>query len=391
MTVAETLARPKVCFIVATPFTVVAFLAGHLKLAAKNYEVTVVTDLTGIDSDSLDIPGVTFCHAPISRKVALWRDLVAFAKIFRLFRAERFTAVVSVTPKAGLLTAIVAFTTRVPTRIHWFTGQVWATKKNPYRFIVKSADRVIAGLSTSLLADSRSQRDFLIAEKVICRDTCEVLREGSISGVDEKRFAPDRVARKSMRIELGIPDSAIVVIFLGRINRDKGVLDLAEAITYLDTKSAVHSVWVGADEEQLGPVLRAIMAPSGHNAHFVGASESPERYLAGADVLCLPSYREGFGTSVIEAAATGIPAVVSDIYGLADAVVKGVTGVVFPVGDARELSACLTLVIDYPRVRQRLADAARTRAREFFRQEEITAEFRDFLASRLRTTRVRVR
>lgn len=390
MTVAETLARPKVCFIVATPLTVVAFLGGHLKLAAKNYEVTVVTDLTGMGSDSLDIPGVTFCHAPISRKVALWRDLSALAQIFRLFRAERFAAVVSVTPKAGLLTAIAAFTTRVPIRIHWFTGQVWATKKNPYRFIVKSSDRVIAGLSTFLLADSKSQRDFLIAEKVIRRDTCEVLKEGSISGVDEKRFAPDSVARKSVRADLGIPDSVIVVIFLGRINRDKGVLDLAEAITYLDTKSTVHSVWVGADEEQLGPVLRATMAPSGHHAHFVGASESPERYLAAADVLCLPSYREGFGTSVIEAAATGIPAVVSDIYGLADAVVKGETGVVFPVGNARELSACLALVIDYPRVREKLAHAARTRALEYFRQEDIVAGFRDALAEQLRTKRVRV-
>lgn len=390
MKVARTPVRPKVCFVVATPMTVRAFLGGHLRMAAENYEVTVITDLTGVDSKSLNIPGVTFRHAPISRKVALWRDLTALARIFRLFRAERYAAVVSVTPKAGLLTAIAAFTTRVPTRIHWFTGQVWATKKNPSRFIVKSADRVIAGLSTFLLADSKSQRDFLIAEKVIRRDTCEVLREGSISGVDDKRFAPDKIARTSVRTELGIPESAMVVIFLGRINKDKGVFDLAEALASLETKSAVHSVWVGTDEEQLGPLLREIMARSGHNAHFVGASEAPERLLAAADVLCLPSYREGFGTSIIEAAATGIPAVVSDIYGLADAVVQGETGVVFPVGNARELSACLALVIDYPRVREKLAHAARTRALEYFRQEDIVAGFRDALAEQPRTKRVRV-
>lgn len=389
MTAAKTPMCPKVCFVVATPMTVVSFLGGHLKIASKHYEVTVITDLTGVDSKSLNIPDVNFYHLQISRKIALWRDLVAFAQIFRLFRAERFTAVVSVTPKAGLLTAIAAFTTRVPTRIHWFTGQVWATKKNPYRFILKSADRVIAGLSTFLLADSRSQRDFLIAEKVIRGYTCEVLREGSISGVDEKRFAPDKVARRSVRTELGIPDSAMVVIFLGRITRDKGVFDLAEALAYLETESTVHSVWVGTDEEQLGPLLRDIMARSGHNVHFVGASEAPERFLAAADVLCLPSYREGFGTSVIEAAATGVPAVVSDIYGLVDAVVKGETGVVFPVGNARELSACLTLVIDYPRVREKLADAARTRALEYFRQEDLVAGFRDALAEQLRAKRVR--
>jgi glycosyltransferase involved in cell wall biosynthesis len=246
-----------------------------------------------------------------------------------------------------------------------------------------TADRVIATFSTYLLADGRSQRDFLIAKKVVRGESCTVLRQGSISGVDQKRFRPDPDARRLIRTDLEIPEDAVVVIFVGRVNRDKGVVDLAEALALLQTKSTVHSVWVGSDEEGLVPVLRGTMAASGHSSHFVGFTEAPERFLAAADVLCLPSYREGFGTSVIEAAAAGLPAVVSDIYGLADAVVKGETGVVFPVGNYRELSACLTLMIDHPSVREKLARAARARAREFFRQEDIVQQFRHVLADQI--------
>lgn len=374
---------PKVTFIAASPTTIAAFLEPHLRKAVKNYDVTVITDLTGASLDSIRIPGVTYCHAPISRRIALLRDIRALWRIFRLVSGGGYSAVVSVTPKAGLLMSIAAFFARVPVRIHWFTGQVWANKPKPFRFLLKTADRVIATFSTYLLADGKSQRDFLIAEKVLHGESCTVLREGSISGVDEKRFRPDPDARRSIRAELEIPDDAVVVIFLGRITRDKGGVDLAEALAILQTKSEVYSVWVGADEEELAPLLQTTMEAAGHSSHFVGATLTPERFLAAADVLCLPSYREGFGTSVIEAAAAGVPAVVSDIYGLADAVVKGKTGVVFPVGNYRELSACLMLMIDHPRVREKLAGAARARTREFFRQEDIVKEFRDFLARQL--------
>lgn len=375
--------RPKVSFIAASPTTIAAFLEPHLRKAVKNCDVTVITDLTGASLDSIRIPGVTHCHAPISRKIAPLRDIRAIWRIFRLASGGGYSAVVSVTPKAGLLMSIAAFFARVPVRIHWFTGQVWANKPKPFRFLLKTADRVIATFSTDLLADGKSQRDFLIAERVVHGESCTVLREGSISGVDHKRFRPDPDARRLIRAELEISDDAVVVIFLGRITRDKGVVDLAEALAILQTKAKVHSVWVGADEDELGLFLQATMEAAGHSSHFVGATSTPERFLAAADVLCLPSYREGFGTSVIEAAAVGVPAVVSDIYGLADSVVNGKTGVVFPVGNYRELSACLMLMIDHPRVRGKLARAARARTRESFRQEDIVKEFGDFLARQL--------
>lgn len=390
MNAPEKTLRPKVAFVATSPTTIAAFLNPHLRKAAEDYDVTVVTALNGVSLDSVRIPGVSYCHAPISRGIALVEDIRALWRIFCLVSRGGFSAVVSVTPKAGLLASTAAFTARVPVRIHWFTGQVWANKPNPFRYLLKTADRVIATFSTDLLADGMSQRDFLISQRVLGGQSCTVLRQGSIVGVHHRRFRPDPDARRSVRADLEIPDDAVVVIFLGRLNRDKGVVDLARALATLETKSRVHSVWVGPDEEGVVPLLVARMEVAGHSSHFVGLSETPERFLAAADVLCLPSYREGFGTSVIEAASAGVPAIVSDIYGLSDAVVKGKTGLVFPVGNYRELSACLRLMIDHPRLRAKLARAARVRTREFFRQEDIVNEFGDFLARQLLEVRPRV-
>ena len=117
-----------------------------------------------------------------------------------------------------------------------------------------------------------------------------------------------------------LPIEAIVFLFIGRLTRDKGVLDLAQAFKYLNAASA-HLLFVGPDEQNMQAELISLLETDSQNIHFVGHTNTPESYMAAADVLCLPSYREGFGTVVIEAAAVGIPAIASRIYGLTDAVV----------------------------------------------------------------------
>lgn len=106
-------------------------------------------------------------------------------------------------------------------------------------------------------------------------------------------------------------------------------------------------------------------------------TDRPEAYLDASDVLCLPSYREGFGTVVVEAAAMGLPAIVSRIYGLSDAVIADSTGILFPVGDVDALHESMCRLLD-PGLRLRLGSAARERAKAEFSAEHITTYWRNY-------------
>jgi glycosyltransferase involved in cell wall biosynthesis len=310
----------------------------------------------------------------IERAISPLHDLRGLLQLVRLLRAHGFAAVHSVTPKAGLLAAIAGFVSRVPVRVHTHTGQVWATRKGLARTILKALDRVIARLDTHVLVDSVSQRDFLRAQGVLTASQGEVLGCGSVSGVDGVRFRPDAASREAIRGELSIPPSARVFLFVGRLNRDKGVLDLASAFERVAReRDTVFLIYVGPDEDSLAPDIRSRCGHSASRVRFVSWTEAAECYMAASDVFCLPSYREGFGSVVIEAAAAGLPAIGSRIYGIVDAIEDGKTGLLFSVGRVPELAAAMATLAADDEMRGSMGKAARTRALRDFSRETLTS------------------
>jgi glycosyltransferase involved in cell wall biosynthesis len=233
---------------------------------------------------------------------------------------------------------------------------------------------MLAACATRLLADSRSQAQFLAQQGIVREDGIDVIENGSICGVDTNRFRPDPMARCQVRKELGIAEAAALVLFVGRLNRDKGVLDLAAAFESLSaTWPDVWLLVVGPDEADLRGRLRArARGDGGSRMRFIGATPQPERFMAAADVLCLPSYREGFGSVIVEAAACGCPCVASRIYGVTDAVEENVTGFLHPPGDVEALRDCLARVCADPGHARMLGERARERARALFEQSRVT-------------------
>jgi glycosyltransferase involved in cell wall biosynthesis len=115
--------------------------------------------------------------------------------------------------------------------------------------------------------------------------------------------------------------------------------------------------------------------------HFTGLTDSPETFMAAADVFCLPSYREGFGLVVLEAAACGIPSVASSIYGLTDAIQEGVTGLLHQPKNVSEIQDCLMRFVDDKELRAQMGRAARERAVAVFNETRVTGEFLSYLDS----------
>lgn len=369
--------KEKVCLVVSSAMTVKAFLQEPIRRLCEHYDVHVAVNLArgetlgGIESLVKVMP------VGIERKISPWRDLQALWQLIRLFRCHKFKLVHSVTPKAGLLAMMAAFIAGVDVRIHTFTGQVWVTRSGLARRLLKSLDGLIAALTTYTLVDSASQRQFLLDEGVLSDERSGVLADGSISGVDVGRFRPNAEERERIRHELNIPDDDTIFLFLGRLNRDKGVLDLANAFVRMNDLRA-HLLVVGPDEEQIGPQIQQIVRSCAERVHFVAFTNQPESYMAAADVLCLPSYREGFGSVVIEAAAAGIPAIGSRIYGVVDAIAENETGLLFGARDVPALQACLSVMAsDRPR-RIQLGRQAYERAQSAFSSERLAEAWLDF-------------
>lgn len=350
----------------------------HIEHLSAEHEITVVSNYAAAPPAA--DAHAAYLHAPLARQIEPLNDLRAVHRLWSLFRRQHFDAVLSVTPKAGLLGMLAARLAGTPVRIHWFTGQVWATRSGLARHAFKNADRLIAGLASHLLADSPSQRDFLAREGVCRTEKVEVLGDGSICGVDDTRFRPDAAARQSVRQEHAIPSDAPLVLFLGRLNRDKGIRELADAMLLLDERfPQLHWLIVGPDEGGMVDHVRSVAGRLGDRLHFQGFTAAPQNYMAAADIFCLPSYREGFGSSALEAAATGIPSVATRIYGLTDAVEDGVSGILVPPRDATALAAGLERLLADPELRQKMGLTARKRALKRFSRQRITSELHAFL------------
>jgi len=244
--------------------------------------------------------------------------------------------------------------------------------------MLKQFDKLIVLFATHVLADSPSQRDFLVAEGVLPQGKGIVIGHGSICGIDAHRFHPDAQVGNAVRAELGINAEQTVILFLGRLNRDKGIPELAAAFAAIAAQHAdVVLLLVGAEEDFPFLRIQEVCGMYRDRLRRVNFTPTPERYMAAADIFCLPSYREGFGQVIIEAGASGVPSVASKIYGITDAIEDGKTGLLFPAGDVAALTRALLKLIENRELRQIMGEAARVRALALFASDKITAELID--------------
>lgn len=366
----------RICIVTASELTLKVFLAAQVRKMQQSCEVTIVVNTD--NSKLLEELGIRAKLKPVSiqRQISFISDLKALFILIQFFQTQKFDLVHSISPKAGLLTMLASFLTRVPTRIHTFTGQVWVTKKGVSRWMLKFFDKVISFCGTHLLADSFSQREFLIKNNIVSFHKSYVLGKGSICGVDINKFSPNSSVRNSLRQKFNIGNNAIVFLFIGRINHDKGILDLHKAfVKNLINDENIHLLLVGPDEENLIPQIfhkfESISLNASSKFHYVGYTDTPEQYMATADILCLPSYREGFGNVIIEAASVGLPALASRIYGITDAVVDGETGLLHEAGNIQDITDKMSFLLNNFELRQSLAKQAYLRARQDFDQTKI--------------------
>lgn len=380
----------KVVRVVTASYVVPWHLNNTLKRMPPDFEVCVVGQDVSKNGDLY--PNVRFVDIDINRKKSLFSDFIALIALCRFFLSYRPDIVHSIMPKAGLLTALSGFICRVPVRIHTFTGQTWVAKEGLAHYFYYLLDKLINLLNTSCLTDSYSQSIFLLENKISdSGQPLPVLSKGSLSGVDISRFDLNGLSGAAMQLQttLGLEKDNFVFAFIARKTRDKGAVDVLKAFSAVSTiANNSRLLFVGPDEDGEIERLRKSNPELFKNVIDVGHVSNHEVYLAITDVLCLPSYREGFGSIVIDAAAMSVPTIGSRIPGLTDSIVDTQTGLLFSAGNLGELIAHMLAFVENPKMREDMGSRAKARVDEFFTADRLYAALKEFYLKSARAIRV---
>lgn len=372
--------RKRVCILATVPFALKWFMTPHIIFLREKCDLTLVANGSSEDLAGLLGKYVSFVPIRIERKISIKDDVLALIKLWLFFRKEKFDCVYSIMPKAGLLSMLASCFAGIHTRICVFNGEVWANKTGFMRSFLKLVDKVTARCATIVLAVGPSQRKTLIDNNIVKEDKVNVIADGSIAGVNIDRFKFNDSVRHQLRLQNEIKNDAVVFLFVGRLSRDKGLLDLFRAFSEAAEQNPnIHLLVVGPDEEGLDMEISSALAKRfTGRVHRVGFTDQPENYMSAADVLCLPSYREGFSTVIIEAASVGLPAIASRIYGIADTVVEGVTGILHQPAAGHEIAEAMLLIASNESLRHQMGAAARMRTIDMFSEERVLKAFAKF-------------
>lgn len=327
-----------------------------VKMRAMGYDMVAVTS-PGPELDSLRHDDGFHCVAvPMHRRISPVADLVSLVRLVIVMAKERPWVVHSMTPKAGLLCMIAAWLTRVPVRVHTFTGLVWPTATGLKRRLLMMTDRITCACATHVIPEGKGVMHDL-QHGGITSKPMRVLGHGNVKGVDIERFDPSRLGAQAA-------SGAFTFLFVGRIVGEKGINELVEAFARLhEEQPATRLVLVGNYETELDPLsqgtrriiddMDAIETPGPKRGDdLVSAYDE-------ADCFVMPSYREGFPNVVLEAGAMGLPSVVTDINGSREIVENGKNGLVVPPRDAAALYDAMKLMATDNEARQRMAREAR--------------------------------
>lgn len=367
-----------IAFVAITASTINSFMLKNINKLSNAYNILIFCNDVSLIKRKIP-KNVSLIKINFKRKLNLTHDLVSFFKLLYFFIKYKPNLTISITPKAGLLTALSSYLAKVSYRIHYFTGQTWVTKKGLVRSVYKMSDRIIFNFSHHVLVDSFSQKTFLVSNNVISKKKSTVLLHGSVGGVDIKKFKYKKTNRNLLRKKLQILNNEFVFLYLGRMNKDKGVIDLIEAFKKIEKNYKIFLILVGPIEDYR---IKRFTKKS-KKIIFIGTTSNPEQWFSMADLLCLPSYREGFGSVVIEAGSCNLPSLGSRIYGINDAIVENKTGFLHKVGNISDIKKKMIFAIKNKKNLKIYGERARRRVEKKFEENLISQEFFKFINSRI--------
>ncbi len=326
--------------------------------------------------DLLQEEGFRIAAIPFSRNYNLLRHAVSLARLYRLLRKRRFDIVHCHTPVAGLIGRVAARLARVPIIVYTAHGFYFHEEMgSPARRIFVSLERFGGRLSDLIFVQSEEDFEDALKERII--DPERLVHIGN--GIDPTIFGPEITAqaREDLAAELGLSGRPIIG-FVGRIIREKGVVEFIRAAAEIkrvfpDSAFLMVGAPLESDRDNSWGLVERLSGELGLEGSLVmtGYRRDVPALMSLMDVFVLPSYREGMPRALLEAMASGLPVVATDIRGCREEVVEGRTGYLVPPREHMPLAETVVKLLRSGELASAMGSAARERVLERFDEREI--------------------
>lgn len=365
--------RLKIVLVTTVPDTLASILIGQPNYLAKHFDVSLVTSPGSLVERVEQNEGLSVRTVPMERGINPFKDLISIWHMWRTLRRLRPDIVHSYTPKAGLVTMVSAWLCGVPVRVHTFTGLIFPTATGVKQKILIWVDRLICACATHVVPEGLGVQHDLESYRITSKPL-KVIGHGNIAGVDTEHFSPEavgvRAAAAELRARLKLEPQAMVFCFVGRLNKDKGVAELCTAFDALPEQA--HLLLAGGLDHS-APISDDLQKKVKNHPriHALGFMEDIRPALHLANVLVLPSYREGFPNVVLQAGSMALPVIATDINGCNEIIEPGFNGWLVPPRDAKALMVAMQEAMQTPSSsRKEMGTSARSRVQQWFEQRQ---------------------
>ncbi|MEJ1238122.1 glycosyltransferase family 4 protein [Chryseolinea sp. T2] len=365
---------PKLLRITTVPISLHLLLAGQFRfMREQGFEVYTMS-ASGKEVSEVIKEGVPHIAVPFTRKITPFQDLRCLFMLLRFIRKERPDIIHTHTPKAGLIGMLAARMCNVPMRMHTVAGLPLMEASGVKRRILEFTEAVTYACATNVYPNSSGLKRFIEKQFGISSPKLKVIAKGSSNGIDTEYFkATDALKAEAQRIrkENHITDQDLVFCFIGRVVRDKGIVELIQAFQQLRQKdvqgnqsqrsSGKKLLIVGDFEEDLDPLPAEYMKflRSDPDVVLAGFQRDVRIWLLASNVFVFPSYREGFPNVVMQASLLELPCIVSDINGCNEIITANETGLIVPSKNAEALTHAMRQLANDREMRERFGKATR--------------------------------
>lgn len=271
----------------------------------------------------------------INRQLSLVKDMIALIKLCKFIYTNKINVLIGHQPKGTLLTVLAGIIMRVPRVILFAHGTFYETETGLRKFLFINLERFLSYFSDQIVCVSDFVLEIRKSLKIDKAGKTVILGSGTCGGIDTiNKFNPKFIESKrldQLRSNLGIDINDFIIGYSGRIVKDKGIIDLIDAFKLLELRHkdlSIKLLLVG-DGEVRDAIPDSYLYIIDNNPNIIKTgfiNEGMEYYYSLMSVLILPSYRDGFGLSLIEASSMQVPVIASNITGCRDAICEGVTG-----------------------------------------------------------------
>ena len=390
--------------ITTVPVSVEKLLGKQLTFMNQFYEVTAISsDKEDLERVGQEL-GVKTKAIEMTRKITPIQDLKSLWQMYCYLKKEKPDIVHTHTPKAGLIGMIAAKLAGIKVRLHTVAGLPLMETSGVKRRVLNLVEKLTCACATKVYPNSYGLKDFILKEKFCPPHKLKVIGNGSTNGIDTAYFNPALFSpqqNRELRQQWHWKEDDFVWIFVGRLVKDKGINELVAAFRQLteefndseNKNSTVDNIrnrgpkllLVGPLEPELDPLLPETLREMEHNKNIltVGYQKDVRPYLAAADALAFPSYREGFPNVVMQAGAMELPSIVTDINGCNEIIKNNENGMIISVKNKNQIyNALIKLMLDV-----NLYNKMKSEAREYIVQRydqkliwnAILAEYREMI------------